>query len=393
LITEKYPPVVGGGESHIAALADGLADHGDAVTVLTEAPHWLDGRSRPNGRIAFREVPGLIRACESGDFGDALRSLRDALASVERVDVVHVFNRIPAALCGMIRSFLGGPICLSTFETVMSGQRVFGLWNDFDLELEFARNVAALLAPDAMICGSNLYRQWALAEGYRSDAIHVIPFGTDACRFHPDERRREDHRARRGWTGRFIVLVPARPIPRKRIEDVIAALPAVLDVVPEAHLVLTNPTRRGNDDYVARLRASIEDRGLADHVTWLPGLAVDDMPDLMRAADIAVLPADDDGFGIVLIEAMASGVPVVASDVPGHDEAVTDDTGTLYPPRDTRRLTEAIVRVARAPDRRRVDAARERVRSEFSTQQMVARHLAVYHELLRSTDRATTAER
>jgi glycosyltransferase involved in cell wall biosynthesis len=392
-ITEKYPPVVGGGESHIEALAEGLADRGHAVTVLTETPAWLDGRPRPDDRIAFREVPGLTRACERADFGDALRSLRHALESVERVDVIHVFNRIPAALCGMLRGFLRGRVCLSTFETVIAGKRVFGLWNDFDLELEFARNAAALLAPDAMICGSRLYREWALAEGYPHGLIHVIPFGTDVERFRPDKRRRHDHRARMGWSDAFVVLLPARPIPRKRIEDVIAAMPAVLDAVPEARLVLTDPTRRGDDGYVARLRASIEDLDLAGHVTWLPGLTVDDMPDLMRAADVAVLPADDDGFGIVLIEAMASGAPVVASDVPGHDEAVTDDTGTLYPCGDVRRLAEAILRVARQPDRARVHAARERACSEFSTLRVVARHLDVYHELVRSSGRMATAER
>ena len=383
LVTEKFPPVVGGGESHIQSLAEGLAARGHAVTVLTETPAGTARPGRSAAAIDIREVPGLVRACQTLDLGAALRSLCDALRSLRDVDLLHVFNRVPAALCGLVRGLLPRPVCLSTFETVITGRRVFGLWDDYGLELEFARRAGALLAPDAMICGSNLYRDWALREGYPAESVHVVPFGTDLSRFRADARLRAGYRRRMDWAERVVVLVPARPVPRKRIEDVVAALPAVLGELPEAHLVLTDPTRRGDPGYVARLRSSIADLRLTGHVTWLTGLAVDDMPDLMRAADVVVLPADADGFGIVLIEAMASGVPVVASDVPGHDEAVTGDTGFLYPPRDIPRLVAAIVRAARRPDPAVRAAARERVCRHFSTQRMVAGHLDVYERLVR----------
>jgi glycosyltransferase involved in cell wall biosynthesis len=389
LVTEKYPPVVGGGESHIACLAEGLVGRGHAVTILTETPRWVDGRSRASDGIVFCEVPGLVDACERAHFGEALRSLRDALRSAHGVDVAHVFHRVPAALCGLLNGFLPRRTCLSTFETVISRRRVFGLWNDFDLEMEFARNVAALLAPDVMICGSRLYRDWAIEEGYPDHSIRVIPFGTDVSLFCADERLRADYRRRMGWTSSFVVLVPARPIPRKRIEDVVEALPRVLEQVPHTHLVLTDPTNRGDEGYAAWLRRLIDERGLSGDVTWLSGLAVDDMPNVMRASDVAVLPADDDGFGIVLIEAMACGVPVIASDVPGHDEVVTPDTGTLYPRRDIRRLAEALVQSAGGPEHRIVDAARDRVARLFSVQQMVEGHVAVYEEILRRSGART----
>jgi glycosyltransferase involved in cell wall biosynthesis len=378
-LTEKYPPVVGGGETHIRDLAEGLVAAGHRVTLLTETPGWVDrSTARGDPRVDIREVPGLVRACGSMDLKVALQSTHAALRSVDDADVLHVFNRVPALLCGMLRGHLPRAVCLSSFETVIPGQRLFGLWPEYDLEVAFAAAVRTLLVPDAVICGSRRYVEWALAEGYRPDTIHLAYHGTDVSVFRPDPSRRAAFRERMGWTGDFIVLVPARPVPRKRIEDAIDALPAVRRTTPTARLVLTSPTARGDDGYADQLRQRIRDLALDDHVSWLPGLGIEEMDDLMRAADVAVLPASDDGFGIVLLEAMASGTPVVTSDVPGHNEVVTRDTGALYPLGDTAALAAEVVRVGLDDRERVVAAARQRVLQTFAKDRMVAEHLRTY---------------
>jgi glycosyltransferase involved in cell wall biosynthesis len=303
-LTEKYPPVVGGGESHIRDLAHGLVANGHQVTVLTETPGWVDSAER-TGPVDFHEVPGLLEACARLHMDTALRSLHQALSHFPDADLLHVFNRVPALLTGLVRDQLPATVCLSAFETVMPGRRVFGLWNDFQLEMSYSRAVGALLRPDAVICGSGLYRSWTLDEGYPPERIHVVYHGTDMAQFRPDSARRAGYRRRYGWTDEFVVLVAARPIPRKRIEDVVDAVAKGRADWPDVRLVLTAPTNRGVDSYVRDLERRIERAGLGDRVSWLRGLSVDDMAELTRAADVSVLPAADDGFGIVLIEAMA----------------------------------------------------------------------------------------
>jgi glycosyltransferase involved in cell wall biosynthesis len=271
---------------------------------------------------------------------------------------------------------------LSAFETVMRGKRVFGLWNDFELEMSFSRAVAMQLRPDAVVCGSGLCRSWALNEGYPPDRVHTVYHGTDMAKFRPDSAQRAKYRRRYGWTDEFVVLVAARPIPRKRIEDAVDAVAKGSADWPDVRLVLTAPTNRGVDSYVRDLEHRIGRAGLGDRVSWLRGLSVDDMADLTRAADVSVLPAADDGFGIVLIEAMASGVPVITSDVPGHDEIVSETTGALYPLGDVDRLVDAIHTARKGVDPTVVAAARDRVRARFSRERMVAGHLAVYRALI-----------
>ncbi len=100
---------------------------------------------------------------------------------------------------------------------------------------------------------------------------------------------------------------------------------------------------------------------------------------------MAVLPADEDGFGIVLIEALATGLPVVTSDVPGHDEAITPATGALYSPHDPEQLAQAVIDVLATPDPGRIEAGRSRVESFFTTERMVSRHLDIYEQVLRSS--------
>lgn len=378
ILTEKYPPIVGGGESHLEALAQGLALAGHEVTVLTETPAQFSPRPPAVG-LRFIEIPGLVSACQTGNMGEAIRSLRDAYTELTNADVTHICNKIPATLSGLLRGYIPGAVCLSTFETVIVGTRVFGLWSDYELEMEFSRNVAKLLDPAAVICGSDLYRDWLLAEGYSDSVIHVIHHGTDTNTFSPNAERRAEARQRYGWTDENkVVLVPSRIVPRKRIQDSINAFPIVLSSVPEARLILTEPSNRNDTEYVSQMKRLVSQNSLSEHVEWLTGVTLSEMPDLMRASDVAVLPADDDGFGIVLIEALASGVPVVTSDVPGHDEAITPEVGILCPPHDVNRLAAAVIESVQKPNSQRISAGHARVEELFTTDLMVSRHIDVY---------------
>jgi sugar transferase (PEP-CTERM/EpsH1 system associated) len=135
------------------------------------------------------------------------------------------------------------------------------------------------------------------------------------------------------------------------------------------------------------LRPRIEDalkRGGIDSLAWLPG-SRNDVAGLLRRVDVFVLPSRVEGISNTLLEAMASGVPVVATRVGGNSELVENGvTGILVPPGDPESMAGAIVRYVRDPELRESHGRSGRLKAEreFSVDSMVDAYLSVYDELL-----------
>ncbi len=130
---------------------------------------------------------------------------------------------------------------------------------------------------------------------------------------------------------------------------------------------------------------SLLEQADAAHLAWLPGER-DDIPELLRAMDVFVLPSLAEGISNTLLEAMASGLPVIATRVGGNAELVVEGvTGTLVPAAQPQALADALARYVAAPAllRRHGLAGRERVEREFSMETMVARYVDNYERLLR----------
>lgn len=159
-----------------------------------------------------------------------------------------------------------------------------------------------------------------------------------------------------GFVGRFE--------PRKGLRELAAAWPRVASAVPEAHLVLAG---RGH------LEAEIRERlAGAPRVHWL-GFR-EDVPALMAALDVLAVPSHWEGFGLVAVEALAAGTPVVAGRASSLTELVTDGVGgRLVPIRDPEALASVLIELARDPQLRSGMAAagRERVRRDFSIERML----------------------
>jgi glycosyltransferase involved in cell wall biosynthesis len=139
----------------------------------------------------------------------------------------------------------------------------------------------------------------------------------------------------------------------------------------------------GDGPQHADVRAAVAAEGLAD-VTWLPGER-DDIPHILRSLDCFVLPSLAEGISNTVLEAMASGVPVVATDVGGNAELVeAGRTGLLVPAADPAALAKALSAVARGDDAARSMGAAGRARVErlFSLDVMVGRYAALYQDEL-----------
>lgn len=204
------------------------------------------------------------------------------------------------------------------------------------------------------------------------DAAEVqrIYYGIDPAEF-PLERTRQP--------GTMTLAIVARLAAQKGHHVLLDAVRLVADAIPDVRLLVIG---HEDDLTIAELESHAISLGIADRVELLGFRA--DIPDLLRDADIFVLPSLWEGFGLVLIEAMALGLPVIASRVGPIPEIVVDnETGRLVAPGSATELAAAIVDLLRSPERAFAmgQAGRRRVEREFSVGTMVTQVEALYAEL------------
>ncbi|MEN9936589.1 MAG: hypothetical protein RLZZ387_3168 [Chloroflexota bacterium] len=211
------------------------------------------------------------------------------------------------------------------------------LWSLSRLERHNARRADLVLTTSAY-CRAAVGRRYGVPAG----RVRLVPEGIDLARW--DRFHREGGRG----DGRTILCV-ARQYPRKHVADLLRAMPLVRRDVPGARALIVGD----GPEHAALLRLHAE-LGLRD-ATWLLG-AVPDDDDLARMyqrADVFCLPSVQEGFGIVFLEAMASGLPVVATRSAAIPEVVPDGlAGTLVPPGDVDALAGALVALLQCPRRR-----------------------------------------
>jgi glycosyltransferase involved in cell wall biosynthesis len=220
------------------------------------------------------------------------------------------------------------------------------------------------------------HRRFNLVRASRIDVIHN--FVDDSPYHHADAQTRERLRAELGIErNALIVGVVGDVIPRKGFLNLVRALPTIGAAAPSVHVLSIGYQQ---EEYTARVIAEAKRLGVAERLT-LAG-ARTDVPQLLAAMDVFVLPSLEDTLPCAILEAMATGLPVVSTMVGGIPECVLDgQTGCLVPPGDSARLADALIRLLGDAQLRQSwgQAGRERVRQCFSRDSQIAR----WEELLR----------
>lgn len=219
-----------------------------------------------------------------------------------------------------------------------------------------------------VVANSPAAREILQAEGVSSPQVALIPNGIDLAA-HSSERRTGPIRT---------VVTVANLRPEKNHETLIAAAAIVARAHPDVrYRIVGDGSRRAELEALARARG-------VDRIVEFLGHR-DDIPDLLAAADLFVLPSRSEAFPNGAIEAMAAGLPVVASDVGGLRDLIAHGrTGLLVPPADPEALAAAIGALVAGPDRARDigDAARDEVRGRYSFERMVDAFDALYQSAL-----------
>lgn len=389
LITRGFWPLVGGAELVAARLAAAFHDRGVGTTVLTARWHaqWPEVIEHHGVRVVRLEHP-RVRFYGTWRYMRAIGHwLRANRASYDLAYVSMLKHDAYAAVTAARR--LGFPVVVRAEGAGVTG--------DCFWQLEAtcgARIKRRCLLADAFVAPSPAIERELIAAGYARERIHYLPNGVTLPEAN-DETSRLRSRAALGDADPALKIGPEIPLAvytgrlheMKGLEYLIRAWPHVLKRVPRARLWLVG---EGSDR--ARLSGLIEALGVQGMVR-LAG-PFDDVEDCLRAADLFVLPSLEEGMSIALLEAMAMGLPVVASAIAANEVLIADNVcGRLVPKGDHEALANVVAELFADPrgSARLGLGARRRVETGYSLDRTVDAHLDLFKRLTAADARSTIA--
>lgn len=369
-----------GGPVHTLELAEALHDLGCPVHVFaigdpaagffrpTGVPHTVFPGPEPGGTLEDRVFASV----------DALaRGLTAAVPG--RFDIVHVQDCIASTAAMTLRA---EHPCLPLVRTVHH-------LDDFTTSALVNCQHRSVLEPDHLLVVSKFWRR-ALREGYGVDAT-VVTNGVDGGRFAKGGQsaaQRAGLRARVAANGRFLFVTVGGIEPRKGSLHLMEALGALKATDRQAPMlaVVGGHSFQDHAAYREAALARAAEVGLTERDVVVLGTVPDDeLPGWYHAADSFVFPSVKEGFGLVVLEAMAAGLPVVASDIPVFREFLGDGRALLARAGDSGSLTAAMRRVMTDPAvHARLAAGGPAVAAGFSWEATARQHLAFYDRVLTS---------
>lgn len=272
------------------------------------------------------------------------------------------------------------PVIISTVHNSLFDYPIPALRRLIYLGLD---RVTAPLATVTLCIARDLSRQLVERYGYRPDQVVAIQNGIDTHRF--DALKFDRDLLRRNWNveDSYVILMPGRMTDQKGHLYLLRALPIILPRIPRLRVWLA-----GDGPLRLELEREVERLAPGGVVHFLGSRR--DLPDLLTAADLVVLPSLSEGLPLTLLEALSMGKPVVATPVNGVPEVVQSGVhALLVPPRDSGRLASAILDCTQEPDRamQRAVSGRDLVRRQFCAERMVHELHVLYDRLLDTRSR------
>jgi glycosyltransferase involved in cell wall biosynthesis len=367
-LSKFYPPVMGGIESVVFELTEGMNRLQQRADVLcanlrlkNETEQWPHGysvtRAASFGRLLSTSMaPAMIRLLA-----------RQAAA----YDLIHLHLPDPMANLALWLTRPRAKVVIHWHSDIIQQKRALAAYQPLQRWL--------LERADAIVATSDAYWRASPWLPRFAEKIHPIPIGIQDRHSSTDPRRVAELRARFG--GRRIVFALGRMVHYKGFDHLVAAAPAL----PDDTVVVIG----GSGPMLPQLRASVAAKGLAHKVFLTGRISSEDIDAYFDAADLFCLPSDSraEAFGVVLLEAMRAGKPIIASDIPGSGVPwvnVHGTTGLNVPVGDVGALGTAISTVLgnRELARQYGLNARQRYLELFTADKMVDACLRLYARLV-----------
>ena len=372
----------GGQNVHVAALSWELAARGAEVVVHTrrDDPALPSRRRLADGLSVHHVDAGPARELPKDELLPYMREFAARLAeswSEWRPDIVHAHFWMSGHAALIAAREVGVPV-VQTFHALGAVKRRYQGRADTSPEERAEIEQAVIARADRIIATCTDEVSELMRLGADRERIATIPCGVDLRLFGPDGPREPV------LEGRRRLLYVGRLVERKGIGDVIAALASL----PRTELVIAGgPPQEAldRDPEVRRLRGLARAAGVEERVVFRGRVSREAIPALIRSADAVVTVPWYEPFGMVPLEAMACGVPVIASAVGGMLDSIVDgETGVHVPPRDPARLAEEAVALLDDRERRRRmgHAGSRRAASLYDWRSIAARTSDVYEGLI-----------
>lgn len=364
---------VGGTEVHLTHIARELVRRGFAVTVYNLTG---DGILGPKLAKAGVKVIGPPISYTS----ERLRLLKFVLFGLSALKLYFIFLfRHPA----IVHFFLPQAYITGTLLAKSAGLKPLIMsrrsLNCYQRNHPWLGRVERRLHKHMQVILGNsrsVVRQLADEEDVEGEKLGLIYNGVDLAAFDTPLKRQDNRADLKLPPESFVLILAANLIPYKGHADLLDALALIADDMPTDWQLLL----AGRDDGIGdSLKQRANELGLSQNVVFLGPRS--DLPELLRIADLALLTSHEEGFSNVILEAMAAGLPVIATDVGGNAEAVVhEETGYIVPARAPEALAAAILRLARdtASLKRMGRAGRRRVETNFSLQGCADRYQDLY---------------
>ena len=388
ILSWEYPPLIEGGLArHVRKLSEGLVDHDVEVHVLTRGGEESPAEELANG-VHVHRVREPNRPRDLGEFVTWIERMNaDILAAGVELgdrwdfDIVHGHDWLVAAACDHLARRFGSPL-VTTIHATEYGRHQGWVDKHPQSYIHGVERWITNRSDRVITCSSYMREQVADIFSVDESRIVVIPNGID-----PDDLPAAGEEELARLRGEFaapderLVLLIGRLVYEKGFQIALEAMPALIEQVPGTRFLVA-----GSGTHEEELRTQARELGLMEHGTFLGWIGDDVLHQLYRIADVCVVPSIYEPFGLVALEAMASGCPCIVADTGGLREVVPhDEVGLRFRTRDPEELGRMMQRVLtdQALCERLVAEAAEHV-LRFDWDDVAVRTAEVYADLERS---------
>ena len=333
MVNSFYPPYIGGAETYVSNLARNLADMGLEVTV------YCANRPSPSG-VTFDGSVRVVRMRSPLSFYGTPLSCFPPSFAVGDYDVIHC--NFPNPYFTAVSAALGKAEGVPAVLTWHNDLPAVTTAASFLVSLNYVASVAYLEAYSRIIATTFIYAKTSKTLRRHSDKVSVIPNGVDTYRFNPQVRSDEVKKKYHLNGYKTLIFVGALTTwhTYKGLEELLRAFSVVAKKCERLKLLVV-----GGGNLLGYYQELARKLGGSDRVAFTGRVDDEALPSHYTAADFAVLPSRDssEGFGLALLEAMASGRAVIGSNVGGIPEVIQEwKNGILVKPRDEEGLASAI---------------------------------------------------